>query len=83
MLVGGCRVFNRFDLVTVSGGEMLAEFNDGGYGLSAATKYVAPNLSVVISMPYDFMYTRTPPSLLVKLNQPACPLAPRPSVRSL
>ncbi|MBU8869696.1 MAG: hypothetical protein KOO60_02365 [Gemmatimonadales bacterium] len=80
MAYGGCRVINRFDAVTVNGGEMLAQFNDGTSALSAATKFVAPNGSTVISMPYDFMFIRNPlaPS---KVNQPA-PLPARARVLS-
>jgi hypothetical protein len=68
---GGCRVINTFDAVTVDGGEQLAIFNDGASGMSAATRFVAGNTSEVISMPYDFMYVRTPPTIPVKANQPA------------
>ncbi len=67
---GGCRGINTFDAVTAAGGEMLAEFNDGASGLSAATKFVAVNTSQVITMPYDFRYIRTANSG-AKVNQPA------------
>jgi hypothetical protein len=67
---GGCRGINTFDAVTVNGGELLAEFNDGTSGLSAATKFVAGNTSEVITMPYDFMFIRTP-STGAKVGQPA------------
>ena len=66
---GGCRVINTFDAVTVAAGaEGLAVFNDGTSGYSAATKFVHLNTSVCVSMPYDFMYIRTPPTAPVKLE---------------
>ncbi len=72
---GGCSRINTFDAVTIDGGEQLAVFNDGVSGYSAATKHITASGSEVISMPYDFMFIRTPPlvatGLPVKTNQPA------------
>ncbi|MBU8871644.1 MAG: hypothetical protein KOO60_12330, partial [Gemmatimonadales bacterium] len=67
---GSCPVLNTFDALTTEGGEMLAVFNDGASGLSAATKCTAPNGSVVLTMPYDFMTIWTPSSA-DKIDQPA------------
>ncbi|MBU8870995.1 MAG: T9SS type A sorting domain-containing protein, partial [Gemmatimonadales bacterium] len=72
---GGCSRINTFDAVTVNEGEPLAVFNDGITGYSAATKYVAANGSKVISLPYDFMFIRTPPTTPAKAKQ----LSPLPA----
>lgn len=55
---GGCPDLNRIDAVTVAAGDRLAEFLEGDSGLSAASRHVAANGSVVISLPYDLSFVR-------------------------
>ncbi|MBU8870051.1 MAG: T9SS type A sorting domain-containing protein [Gemmatimonadales bacterium] len=68
---GGCRYINTFDAVSTNNAEQLALFNDGTSGLAAATKFVAPNGSEVIYIPYGFKFIRTPPTLQNKIYQPS------------
>lgn len=69
MAYGGCAWINTFDGVTAAPGDQLAVFNDDSTGLSAATRHVGADGSVVVSLPYDLRFIRMAPT--AKMNQPA------------